>query len=70
MPCSKFLSEHEQKNLHLCHIKDTQHVPVILSPALPCPDRDEEEYERWCRSIVMKRAKIIDNDTSVAIVFI
>jgi hypothetical protein len=53
MPCGKFLSEHEQKNSHLCRIEGTQHVPVILSPALPRPDRDEEEYEQWCRSMLL-----------------
>jgi hypothetical protein len=53
MSRGKFLSEHDQKNSHLCRIKGTQHVPVILSLALPRPDRGKEEHEQWCRSMLL-----------------
>ena len=53
MPRGQFLSEHEQKNSHLCHIKEINFVPGILSPALPRPDRGDEEHEKWCRSMLL-----------------
>lgn len=44
---------HPQQDTHRLRLRASPLVPVMLGPTLPRPDRSEEEYERWCRSMLI-----------------
>ena len=53
LPQGKFLPQHEQHKSHMSRIREVDFVPVILGPSLPCPNRGDDEYEYWCRSMLL-----------------
>lgn len=44
---------HPKANTHQSQLKRTFVIPVLIGPALPRPDRGDEEYEEWCRLMLM-----------------
>ena len=52
-PRGKFLPQHEQHKSHMSRIREVDFVPVILGPSLPRPNRGDDEYEYWCRSMLL-----------------
>jgi len=48
-----FDSDHPQAETHLLRKYCERRVPVILGPSIPRCDRGEDEYEAWCRAMVI-----------------
>lgn len=69
LPRGKFSSEkHPQFETHLTRIGDILFVPVLLGPTLPRPDRGKDEYEMWCRAMLIifkpwrENHQLLDNE--------
>ncbi len=43
----KFDHFHPQHSTHLLRLKDHPVIPVLIGPAIPRPDRGDEEYENY-----------------------
>ncbi len=44
---------HPQHNSHLLRLKDYPVTPVLIGPAIHRPDRGEDEYELYCRAMLV-----------------
>jgi hypothetical protein len=54
--CSQFASDaHPQYKTHLVRLQGlkSEFVPVLLGKVLPRPDRDKDERELWCRTMLI-----------------
>ncbi|KAG1797047.1 uncharacterized protein HD556DRAFT_1306744 [Suillus plorans] len=53
LPRAKFLAQHSQFDTHILRLRKKKVIPVLLGNALPHPDRSEEEYEKYCRAMML-----------------
>lgn len=44
---------HPKSDTHQIRIRKTFVVPVLIGPSLPRPDRGDQEYEEWCRLMLV-----------------
>lgn len=54
LPRGEFSSaDHPQYASHVSRLRGIRYVPVLLGPSIPSPDKSKEEYERWCRAMLI-----------------
>ncbi|KAG1842475.1 hypothetical protein C8R48DRAFT_619580, partial [Suillus tomentosus] len=53
MKRGRFLPGHPQHDTHVLRFRSEPVVPVLLGPGIPRSDGSEEDYERYCRSILL-----------------
>ncbi|KAG1763818.1 hypothetical protein EV702DRAFT_1205370 [Suillus placidus] len=53
LPRANFLSEHGQRETHYLRLRKKLVVPVLLGAAIPRPDGSPEDYEMYCRDMLL-----------------
>ncbi|KAI0054516.1 hypothetical protein BV25DRAFT_1768404, partial [Artomyces pyxidatus] len=46
-------NEHPSYETHLSRLRQSSFVPVVLGPTLPRSDRSVEEYDKFCRAMLI-----------------
>jgi hypothetical protein len=52
-PNADFLSQHPHSATHRLSATSIEHVPVILGPTIPHPDKGPSSREAWCKSMLI-----------------
>ncbi|KAG2133018.1 hypothetical protein DEU56DRAFT_739132, partial [Suillus clintonianus] len=53
LPRAQFLPQHTQFGTHILCLRNKPVIPVLLGNTLPRPDRTCEEYEEYCRAMLL-----------------